>query len=189
MGTRNLTMVIYKKKTVISQYGQYDGYPSYTGKAILEFMLNKEKVNKLKEQLDGGHVTLMTEKDAESRFGTNWCKESLLDSTAGCEVLNEICKGGHHWYLLDSTVFAHDSLFCEWGWVINLDTMSLEVYKGFNFTPLEKGERFRCFNKLCRTNKYKPIKYIMSILDVKVSGFETPNEYIDNIIKAIEKKI
>lgn len=35
-------------------------------------------------------------------------------------------------YMIDSYDFAGDSLFCEWGYLINMDSLTLEVYKGFN---------------------------------------------------------
>lgn len=34
------------------------------------------------------------------------------------------------WYQ-DSAQFAHDGLFCEWGWIANLDDSTLEVYRGW----------------------------------------------------------
>ena len=37
-------------------------------------------------------------------------------------------------YLDDSIIFADDRVFCEWAWVIDLDTNKLEVYTGqFNY--------------------------------------------------------
>ena len=38
MGTRNITSVILDGKQVVCQYGQWDGYPTYTGVKILEFL-------------------------------------------------------------------------------------------------------------------------------------------------------
>ena len=38
MGTRNLTVIIHDGKIKLSQYGQYDGYFSYTGVKFLEFV-------------------------------------------------------------------------------------------------------------------------------------------------------
>lgn len=35
-------------------------------------------------------------------------------------------------YMLDSKNFLTDSLFCEWAYIINLDTNQLEIYKGLN---------------------------------------------------------
>ena len=177
MGTRNLVMVIYKKKTLVAQYGQFDGYPEYTGEFLLEFMLNKEKVDKLKNELDG-NVTLMSDKDAQRKFGDDWRKHSFLNSTLGCGILDEICRGGTHFYLNDSTSFARDSLFCEWGWVVNLDNMSLEVYEGYNKLPLVKGERFYRYNRYHTNTEFKPIKYLMTIFDVVAKPGESIQGYI-----------
>lgn len=38
MGTRNVTSVILDGKQMVCQYGQWDGYPTYTGVKILEFL-------------------------------------------------------------------------------------------------------------------------------------------------------
>lgn len=35
-------------------------------------------------------------------------------------------------FYIDGINFATDSLFCEWGYVIDLDEEALEIYKGFN---------------------------------------------------------
>jgi hypothetical protein len=38
-------------------------------------------------------------------------------------------------YMIDNSDFIKDSVFCEWAYIINLDTNELEVYKGFQDTP------------------------------------------------------
>lgn len=56
MGTRNLTVVIKDNEIRLSQYGQWDGYFSYSGKKFLEFVKgnlqskNKERQNYLIEK-------------------------------------------------------------------------------------------------------------------------------------------
>jgi len=42
MGTRNITSVIHQGKQVVCQYGQWDGYPSYTGAKIIDFLRNSD---------------------------------------------------------------------------------------------------------------------------------------------------
>jgi hypothetical protein len=37
--------------------------------------------------------------------------------------------------ILDGNDFASDSLFCEWGYVVDLDNNVFEVYQGFNHGP------------------------------------------------------
>lgn len=39
----------------------------------------------------------------------------------------------------DGALFALDSLFCEWGYVVDLNEMRLEVYEGFRTAPHERG--------------------------------------------------
>ena len=42
-------------------------------------------------------------------------------------------------YMLDGGDFPASSLFCEWGWIINVDAKILECYKGFNENPNASG--------------------------------------------------
>ena len=48
MGTRHNIQIKKDGKIVLSQYGQWDGYPDGQGKDILNFLSNKENVDKLK---------------------------------------------------------------------------------------------------------------------------------------------
>jgi hypothetical protein len=41
--------------------------------------------------------------------------------------------------MIDSHTFLVDSLFCEWAYIINLDENVLEIYRGFNKEPSDKG--------------------------------------------------
>jgi hypothetical protein len=41
--------------------------------------------------------------------------------------------------MFDGSDFIHDSLFCEWGYVFNLNTEELEIYRGFSRTTHKKG--------------------------------------------------
>ena len=40
-------------------------------------------------------------------------------------------------FMIDNEDFLKDSLFCEWAYIINLDTNKLEVYEGFQTTKSE----------------------------------------------------
>lgn len=46
-------------------------------------------------------------------------------------------------HMIDSQDFLSDSLFCEWAYIINLDTDTLEAYKGFNKNRSAKGRYAR----------------------------------------------
>ena len=62
MGTRNLTKVIDKDGiTRVAQYGQWDGYPEYTGKRILEFISEYKMIDKIENSLVKATFATQTE--------------------------------------------------------------------------------------------------------------------------------
>ena len=46
-------------------------------------------------------------------------------------------------YMLAANDFIRDSLFCEWGYIVNLDEMRLEVYRGFQTKAHDRGRYAR----------------------------------------------
>lgn len=152
-------MVIQKEKPVISQYGQWDGYPNGNGLTILEFLrtcnLNefKEKVKKVR------FSTKKDEKEVKVFLESIGCNDGYMNmeqSTLykkaypyssrdiGAGILQMVNESEDTEIVLqDTTKFAADSLFCEWAYLIDLDNNNLEVYEGFNNSPLEEGQRFK----------------------------------------------
>lgn len=157
MGTRNLTMVIKDKKPVVAQYGQWDGYPSGQGITVLNFLKNRS-LNKFKKKLDLlRFATDEDQKTLDDFLESIGCKDGcmnleqaskyhqrfpLLTRDIGDEILYLVLTLKTPTFIIDSSDFAKDSLFCEWGYVIDLDNETFEVYSGFNEKPLKKGERF-----------------------------------------------
>jgi hypothetical protein len=194
MGTRHLTMVIEKKKPVVAQYGQWDGYPSGQGITILEFLRNtnletfKEKLKKVRFMNEDDDKKL---KEFHESIGSKdgWVnmeqaakvneKYPYLSRDNGSDILNMIFKSYDQEILIgDSSDFAGDSLFCEWGYVVDLDKNVLEVYKGFNKRKLGKTQRFA---KLEGREGYEPIRCIK-----KYKLSELPSE--DNFVAELEKE-
>jgi hypothetical protein len=68
-------------------------------------------------------------------------KYPQLDRDAGATVLDMVLENLlKPALLLQSNLdFIKDSLMCEWAYIVNLDTNKLEVYKGFQDKPHEKG--------------------------------------------------
>lgn len=159
MGTRNLTMVVKNQKPVVAQYGQWDGYPSGQGAVIVKFLRNTN-LNEFSKQIDKVkfiNKKKQTEinnfvKDLGSKDGWLTGEQSakyqekypLLTRDNGGSILELIMeqKGKGNIWIQDSSTFAADSLFCEYAYVVDLDSNTLEVYEGFNETPLSEGERF-----------------------------------------------
>ncbi len=57
MGTRNFTSVIMGGEQVVCQYCQWDGYPSWTGVKVLEFLRNAD-MEQFKKALENTRISL-----------------------------------------------------------------------------------------------------------------------------------
>jgi hypothetical protein len=187
MGTRSLTIVKYKSKKCIAQYGQHDGYPGYSLQFILDFLADKSKLSKLKDRLDNRYVELIK----RDRVDREKMEGKYLNSTLGCDILDVVISdyvdGLHKGRLRleDNERFGEDSLFCEWAYVINLDQMMVHVYKGFNFSPISKGEHFYKYNRYCTNSEYKPVKLVLSLLLDNDEFKSRPKEFIKKAINDV----
>jgi hypothetical protein len=207
MGTRGISGFFYKKETKIS-YNHFDSYPSGLGIQILEFIkdvneLNgwdrlKQRVQKLVMVNDDDKPTPAQIKEydklgysdtgvggkIEHKLDMTWYQ--LLRQTQGSTWLNELLEGKVK-HQIDSAGFIKDSLFCEWGYILNLDKMILEVYKGFNDKPQLKGNRYT-FEPGCDT-PYKDGNYYSSRLIKKFKLLELKSkEDIDAALLTLTKK-
>lgn len=84
-----------------------------------------------------------------------------LHRDCGADIYELIQKSENGLKLQNNIGFAKDSLFCEWGYVVDLDKNTFEVYSGFNKKPLTEGERFAFLNEKCE-EEYYPIKLVKS---------------------------
>jgi hypothetical protein len=89
--------------------------------------------------------------------------------------------------------FVGSSLFCEWGWSINLDSGCLDCFRGFQKEPLTKEQPFYFIQeKMDKNDKYYPIKLICSIPFDELSKFVGKDDfsgYIYRIVKMGDKPI
>jgi hypothetical protein len=186
MGTRNLTMVVYKNQTKVAQYGQWDGYLAGQGVTILEFLKkinNKNIVSRWEDSQTDNNIRLLTYYDIEkfkqkiamlkwltseqaddieryANIHNDWQKKyPYLSRDTGGKLLEMIYESNDILGLTNSESFAGDSLFCEWGYVVDLDKNVFEVYKGFNKEKLTEKDRFY---GLFSNNSYHPIKIAKS---------------------------
>jgi hypothetical protein len=159
MGTRNLTVVIHKGEIRMAQYGQWDGYPDgvgrdiakvLDGRSVVDFRKAIEKCVFIDDATlekyykdaghDGGQFVNM---DVSGRVKA---AHPLLNRDysggAALKVMIEAPLSTTSFELRDGRDFAADSLFCEWAYVIDLDKETVEIYKGFNNTPLTESDRF-----------------------------------------------
>jgi hypothetical protein len=196
MGTRNLTMVIQNEKPVISQYGQWDGYPSGNGVKILVF-LRSTSIDKFKEKLK--NVRFTTDKDVDEiqnylkSIGSinGWVnmeqsakfdkKYPYLSRDIGCGILDLVYNSKSEMLISDHTGFAADSLFSEYAYVIDLDKEVFEIYTGFNKKPLGKTQRFKYLEKDMKSDdEYYPIRMVKKY---KLSELPTKEQFLKDMEK------
>ncbi len=120
-------------------YNHCDSYPTYLGVEMLAYarssiptlhthfdraVLIDDEIEPTPEQIkrckDKGAIDLKVSTQDEKDW---YC---LLRDTQG--NLKETADVG---YMIDYSRFLADSLFCEWAYIVNLDSKKFEVYHGF----------------------------------------------------------
>jgi hypothetical protein len=177
MGTRGLICVQKGGEYKVAQCGQYDTDPEYRGFNILKFLRNvklevfESDISECnfytKEQLQD---ILSKYEPGTMLFGAPWHRE--LCGVTFEEILSLIMFGNVR-NLENNIKFAQQSLHCEWGYVIDFDKRTFEIYKGFNKKNLTKKDRF--YIGKC-TEEYKPIKLAVSY---SLDDLPTEEEFLD----------
>lgn len=149
MGTRGL-MAFRCDGVDKGAYNHWDSYPSGLGAKLVDFVRQhvvghledvRQSVRSLTVIADGHNVPTeeqvrqlqeFADDNVSSGKRTEWY--CLLRKCQG-DPENTLVSG----YILDGMNFIYDSLFCEWAYVINLDELLFEVYKGWQHNPHSKG--------------------------------------------------
>lgn len=124
-------------------YNHHDSYPEVLGKVMIDFCNNTSK-DTMHDIFD--KIVLVQEDTMPSLEQIEECLEHYNESVGtgaptdwysllrGAQGRPEAYREGLR-YMIDSSGFMKDSLFCEWAYIINLDTNTLEVYVGFQKEP------------------------------------------------------
>jgi hypothetical protein len=189
MGTRHITAVKLNGEYKIAQYGQWDGYPEGQGQTALKFLRSPSNREKLKKGLK--HCVFVTPEEIEAKLKemglSNWMTTEeanrfnaefpYMTRDHGAEILRLVAtapKEARPIKITNSLEFAADSLFCEWAYVVDFDTNTFEVYRGFNKEPLPEGERFAGLPKSdVAKGKYYPVKFVKSYKLGRLPAVET----------------
>jgi hypothetical protein len=126
-------------------YNHYDSYPSGLGSDVVKFC----KETSLKEMSQIFDRIMLVDQSSVPDFDQiAECKKYCDLSVSSCSEKDWYCllrgaqgdlnvyKNGLR-YMLDDCGFIKDSLFCEYAYIINLDTKRLEFYVGFQRVPDE----------------------------------------------------
>ena len=174
MGTRNVICLYSGGQYRVAQYAQWDGYPSGQGNGILE-QLRRNGPEALRA--GAARTKFATQEDldaAQAKFDA-YSEENPGDHTPvrtlypafsrdlGSDILGVVVNTNPNDTLLlrDELKFIADGLMCEWAYVVDLDSGVLEVYKGFNRTPLQPEDRFYGLRQHARGG-YQPAKLVKS---------------------------
>lgn len=179
MGTRHL--IVVKKDNVIkvAQYGQWDGYPSGRGVEVLNFLRNKKRIKKLSEKLKNVRFFEAEGKDKvfidgyNKRCGNGFAEndkrtdedkkwfDNYLSRDLSVKLLYNIMDNKDEEILLSNDYdFGKESLFCEWAYIIDLDSKTLEVFQGYNKNKMAQDKRFFVEKGLDSDGKYFGIKLV-----------------------------
>lgn len=159
MGTRHLIAIISDKKTRMAQYGQWDGYPSGQGQAIVDF-LAASNLDTFRRHVQASRM-LTEEELVERGESADWKQKwPWLSRDSGADTLEYIMRADRPELQRSEWDFAADSLMCEFVYVIDLDAMLLEVHEGFQKEPHSSG-RF-CDLAPPRNNGYHPVRLVAS---------------------------
>lgn len=173
MSTRGIVGFVVDGQEKLS-YNHSDSYPSGLGADVLCW---------LEGHIEGGFF------DADTRHAVSQVRlvdEGGTPSAEDIERLSKFHNGGvstgepTEWYsllrhtqgdldriieagvIIDYAVFATDSLFCEWGYVIDLDERRFEVYQGFQKSPHQQGRFANREASHRASGDYYPIRLVAS---------------------------
>lgn len=141
MGTRGAIGFRLDEKDYLA-YNHYDSYPSGLGREVVQ-QIHQMPMADLPSAVRA--LTLVTDETPITAEVIERCRactdlEVSEQSTQDWYCLLRGAQGNLLAYLAvgympDSRNFIKDSLFCEWGYIVNLDTGMLEVWRGFQKLP------------------------------------------------------
>jgi hypothetical protein len=131
MGTRNLTVVKNRNEdTKIALYGQWDGYPEYSGLEALRFIRDEANQEKLLNNLD--LVEFISEEESEAIWETfehddndpTKAQTAMpgLTRDTGISILGIVANATKPIKMIDNSDFRNDTLFCEGVYEIDFST-------------------------------------------------------------------
>ena len=124
-------------------YNHFDSYPTGLGADVAEFIKDHtdEEMNEIFDRIvmvKSGDMPSAEQVDECIAYYQRGVSMNTPDEWYGLlrgaqGNLEAHAKGLR--YMIDNADFLKDSLFCEWGYVINLDKGVLEIYRGFQKGP------------------------------------------------------
>lgn len=164
---RGIVGYIYQDKVSLS-YNEDGSVPDGLGEDVLDLIV---RINK-----DNGWEVF---KENTLKIKDNDKDKNTID-LSGSEWLNELYLGNLKYWTFDNE-FIKESLYCEYGYIINLDTMNFEYYTGFQQIP-QIGNKFGVIEK----DGYYPCKLCLIINIKDIADVIDLKNIVDKMIKIDE---
>jgi hypothetical protein len=128
-------------------YNQFDSYPSGKGVEVLAFLRKTLESPSVEagvkvlavdlKVVSGKKPPTLTQQNALQKWSNKGVSTGALEEWYVLlrETHGDLAKTLACGYIEDHLSFLTDSLFCEWGYIVNLDACTLEVYSGFQKEP------------------------------------------------------
>lgn len=174
MGTRGLYGFRKNGEDKLT-YNHFDSYPDWLGRNVVKFCKETsiEEMNTIFDKIvlvdTNSRPTATQIANCIKYYDKNVSNQSvedwyclLRDAQGDLDVYKDGLK-----YMIDDQEFIKDSLFCEFAYIINLDTNCLEFYLGFQREP-------------CPSNRYGEDKHEGYYPCKMVAYYPLEPEYMDN---------
>lgn len=180
MGTRGL-IGFYKNGKTKATYNHFDSYPEGVGKVILQ-EIKHFSITQMNDIFSDIKLIKNPEDIAPSDMVFKYGKYG--NPTVGGSINNreiktwyQLLRGvqgtlkpyltGEVEHMIDSKEFIQDSLFCEWAYIINLDTEKFEVWRGFQTRPQKNRYQLKRPSQsgywACKRVKSYPLKRLPTV--------------------------
>lgn len=188
MGTRGV-FGFHKNGVDKIAYNHYDSYPSELGNNIKKF-IKKHSVEEMNEIFD--RIVMVSSKIPPTPEQIEECRKYTDLGVSEQSTTDWYCLLRHAQgeleayaeglkYMEDDVVFLKNSLMCEWGYVINLTTNRLEVYRGFQTKP--QDNRYKADKHTDSMGKYYNCALIREVPLSQVKNFN-----MDTLEKEVRKE-
>lgn len=190
MGTRGFVGFVADGKETIT-YNHWDSYPEGVGKDVLHFARQCEGTNFFRIKEAAANLKHVSDDVPPTRDQVaelvNYANLDVSTGNVDAEwyvLLREthgkpdaILKCG---YAEHAPEWPLDSLFCEWGYLLDFDRMTLEVYQGFQTSPPTEGRwanQERDNNELGRAtgNRYYAVQ---KVAEFRFDDLPTDEEFV-----------
>jgi hypothetical protein len=174
-------------------YNHWDSYPTGLGAGIADY-ISTHTVPDMIEVAE--RLVLVNESDIPTEDQIERWQEFHDDRVSSGSVdefysLMRASQGDLSVYdneglveMIDGQDFMADSLFCEYAYIINLDTENLEFYRGFNMDA-EAAGRYAALDAYASENRQNYYRGVKLMAEFPLSGFDR-NEVVAEMDRLVE---